>query len=139
MSTSDIPPGTPTGGGAGGAGAAAGPILPFAHKGPAFLPDGSMMAPVRLTALLAALANPVRLRLVRELMDGRPRSIVQLARPLRKDPDLISKHLLILRRAGVLVIVQGMDRRYQFFYLPEHFRPAPGVLDFGVAVIRPGA
>lgn len=85
----------------------------------------------RKLAVLAALANPTRFRMVRELTDGRPRTITQLARVVRRDPDLISKHLDRLRAAGVLARQQGVDRRCQYFYLPGSFLTVPGRIDFG--------
>ena len=90
-----------------------------------------VLPPMRKLQVMAALSNSTRFRMVVELLDGRPRTITQLARVVRRDPDLISKHLQHLRAAGVLVVQQGVDRRCNFFYLPAAFRTTPGRLDFG--------
>lgn len=90
-----------------------------------------IIPPLRKFVVLAALGNPVRFRMVVELCDGRPRTITQLARVVRRDPDLIARHLKLLRRAGVVVLQKGVDRRCSYFYVPAAFRATAGRLDFG--------
>jgi predicted transcriptional regulator len=48
----------------------------------------------------------------------------------------VSKHLRLLREAGLLEWRAGQDRRLLFFSMPEAYRRVPGVLDFGVCTVR---
>lgn len=95
--------------------------------------------PVRLHA---ALGDEVRLGIVRELAAGTALHVQMLAARLGRDPDLISKHLRVLREARVIERVRPpeTDGRQQFHQLP------PGTLrtladgtrevDWQVAVAR---
>jgi DNA-binding transcriptional ArsR family regulator len=97
--------------------------------------------PVRL---LQALADPIRHAVLRELAAGRSRSVQELAGVLKRDPDLVSKHLRVLRDAGAVVVVPAPDGdgRKQHHAVPEAYRrvePAGGpVIDYGVCVLRFG-
>lgn len=90
--------------------------------------------------VLAALANPHRWQFVQLLADGRPRSASAVAERFGRDFDGVSKHLRLLRSAGVLASRRGDDRRQELFFLPSIFRVRDGELDFGFCVFRvPGA
>jgi DNA-binding transcriptional ArsR family regulator len=51
--------------------------------------------------VLAALGSPVRWAIVHLLADGRPRTITEIAAVVGGLPDTVSKHLWLLRRAGL--------------------------------------
>ncbi|MFN0076889.1 MAG: ArsR/SmtB family transcription factor [Prosthecobacter sp.] len=95
--------------------------------------------PVRL---LWALGDAVRLGIVRELAAGQALNVQMLAARLRRDPDLISKHLRVLRDCGAIQRVRPpeTDGRQQFHQLPENsWHPLPeggAAVDWGVALLR---
>lgn len=92
--------------------------------------------PLRAADVFKLLGNRQRWEIVRLLADGLPRTATDLARVLGRDFDGVSKHLRLMREAGVLESRAGEDRRLLLFCLPERFRSAPGVLDFGVCTAR---
>jgi len=63
-----------------------------------------------------------------------------LAAQLGRDPDLVSKHLRVLRDVGVVVAEQdtGGDGRRQLYEVPEEFVTAPGTVDLDFCVLRFG-
>ncbi len=65
------------------------------------------------------------------LADGRAMSATDVAGILKRDFDGISKHLRILRAAGVVRSRPGEDRRVAAFEIAEANRPEPGVLVYG--------
>lgn len=78
------------------------------------------LQPARCARLLAALAAPDRLRIVRCLRDG-PRNVTQIAKALEAPVVNVSHHLTVLRHAG---LVRGAKKgRYMLYSL------APGVLE----------
>lgn len=86
-----------------------------------------------LKHLAAALGHPARLKILKELSGGEPRMVRELAQVARCSPDMASKHLAILRKAGA--VVQGRGRLYQ---IPAHYLTTPGerVVDFGHCRLR---
>lgn len=65
--------------------------------------------------VFAALGDETRLALVVKLADGRPRSIAQLTAGSRLTRQAISKHLGILKRAGMVRSRRsGRERRFEF-------------------------
>ena len=86
--------------------------------------------------VFALLGSESRWPIMRLLADGKPRTATQVAAVLNRDFDGVSKHLRLMREAGLLECQAGEDRRYLLFYLPEAYRRVPGVLDFGVCTIR---
>jgi DNA-binding transcriptional ArsR family regulator len=90
-----------------------------------------------LDALLAAIGAPLRWAILAELGSGEPRMVKEIAQQLRRSPTLISKHMAVLRRAGVVVCGRG-----GLYQIPAHFRAAPDKqhVDFGHCLLRlPGA
>jgi DNA-binding transcriptional ArsR family regulator len=92
--------------------------------------------------LLTAIGEPVRYRLLRELADGTPRSVNDLAARVQREPDATSKHLRVLRDARLVLLVSSPDGdgRKQFHQVPAPFRTrdAAGhlILDFGAVLLR---
>lgn len=69
--------------------------------------------------------------MIKMLADGRALSATDVARVLKRDFDGVSKHLRLLRRAGVVQSRRGTDRRLELFFIPEANRPEPGILVWG--------
>jgi DNA-binding transcriptional ArsR family regulator len=77
------------------------------------------LQPKRCAELLAALAAPERLRIVRYLRDG-PRNVTEISEMLQAPPVNVSHHLHVLRHAS---LVQGEKQgRFVLYSL------CPGVL-----------
>ncbi len=68
--------------------------------------------------VFAALGDPVRLALVEALVDGRPRSIAELAYGLPITRQGVTKHLRVLEGAGVLT-AEHAGRETRFRAEPE--------------------
>lgn len=103
-------------------------------------PDATALLDPR--TVLAAAADPVRFAILRELAGGAALSVNDLAARVGRTPDLMSKHLRVLRDARLVIAVSpaGEDGRKQFHQIPAPFRTrdAAGgtVLDFGAAMLR---
>jgi len=92
-------------------------------------------APVTLDAVerrLTALAHPVRLRLVRTLARG-PHTTGELAQAWDLTPPEVSRHLAVLRRAGLLT--SGRRGRYVHYAVDHQALTAVGA-DLMSAVLR---
>jgi DNA-binding transcriptional ArsR family regulator len=85
---------------------------------------------------LSALGNPVRWQAVKRLAGGAALSASQVASALKRDFDGVSKHLRVLRAAGVVASRPGEDQRFELYYIPATFRPQPGVVDYGFCLLR---
>jgi DNA-binding transcriptional ArsR family regulator len=90
-----------------------------------------LLRPSAAPAFFAALGNPLRWQMVKLLRDGGAMSASQMAKLLSRDFDGVSKHLRVLRQAGVVRSQPGEDRRVEMFYIAEENRPQPGVLQWG--------
>jgi DNA-binding transcriptional ArsR family regulator len=80
---------------------------------------------------LRALGEDTRVRIISLLLDGN-RDVTEIGRELGVSQYNVSKHLRILREAGLLEVQK--DGRQRFYTLPEHIRrraAAAGVLDLG--------
>ena len=86
-----------------------------------------------LELLATALGHSARWKILKELSAGEPRMVQELAKVAGCSPDMASKHLAVLRKAGA--VVQGRGRLYQ---IQKHHLPSPGerVVDFGHCLLR---
>lgn len=84
----------------------------------------------------AALGNPLRWSIYQMLAEGRAMSASEVAAVVKRDFDGVSKHLRVMRAAGVLTSKRGEDRRLELYYIPETIRRADGVVDLGFCAIR---
>ncbi len=104
------------------------------------MPQGSapglVTPPASLPDFFAALGNPLRWEMVKLLATGSAMSATAMAEALHRDFDGVSKHLHILRNAGVLSWRAGEDRRQALYFIPEANRRLDGALDYGSCVIR---
>ena len=93
---------------------------------------GSQPPALSRRKLALALSDEARWVLLAELADGEGRMVKDLARKIGKDSSATSKHLKVLRMAGILRM------RNRLHQLVERFRPAPGTreIDFGHCVMR---
>ena len=76
------------------------------------------MPPDRLSATLAALADPTRRAILARLALGET-SVTELAEPFEMSLPAVSKHLKVLRRAGL--VTQGRQAQWR----PCRLRAAP--------------
>src|SRR5262245_55046621 len=83
------------------------------------------MAPDRLSATFAALADPTRRAILARLATGE-RSVTELAEPFEMSLPAVSKHLRVLERAGL--IARSRDAQWR----PCRLEPAAlqGVVDW---------
>jgi DNA-binding transcriptional ArsR family regulator len=105
-------------------------------------PGVPVAAPDALLKLLQAMAEPLRWAVLGQLATGQRLSVQELGARLQRRPNLVSKHLRVLREAGAVVVVPSPDAdgRKQFYTVPEAFRhideAGRPVLDYGVCALR---
>jgi DNA-binding transcriptional ArsR family regulator len=68
------------------------------------------MSPDQLSTIFAALADPTRRAILARLAQGEA-SVKQLAEPFAISPPAVTKHLKVLRRAGL--ITQGRQAQWR--------------------------
>jgi DNA-binding transcriptional ArsR family regulator len=74
------------------------------------MPSHGQMAPDRLDATFAALADPTRRAILARLAAGEA-SVMELAEPFAMSQPAISKHLKVLERAGLISRGRDAQRR----------------------------
>jgi DNA-binding transcriptional ArsR family regulator len=79
------------------------------------------------TAMMTALAEPNRLRIVELLRDG-PRPVGEIAERLRMRQPQASKHLRVLSEAGIVIVRPAAQQRY-YQLQPDPFRELESWLD----------
>jgi len=79
------------------------------------------------TPVFAALGDQTRLWLVKNLSDGKARSIAKLSVDLNLTRQAVTKHLHVLERAGVVSNVR-VGRESHFSYRPEAIADARSYL-----------
>jgi len=84
------------------------------------------LAEVPLTSVLAALADPLRLGIVRLLADGAERQCGELDTPVSK--STLSHHMKVLRMAGVIRARSEGTRCYAHLRREELDERFPGLL-----------
>jgi len=86
--------------------------------------------------VLAALASDVRWQAMTMMADGMAISASDLAAASGRDVDSAGKHLRVLRTSGAVDWRAGEDTRFTLYFIPEKFRPQPGVVDYGFCMLR---
>ena len=88
---------------------------------------------ITLAGISRVLGDPSRWAMLRELGKGEPLPVSLLARRIGISQDNASKHMAVIRRAGIAQA--GLGRLYS---LAPAFRPAPGAthIDFGHCLLR---
>ena len=87
-------------------------------------------------AVFGALASEFRWAVLQWLATGQRRTASEVAAAFRREFDGVSKHLRLLRDAGVIASAVGEDRREAIYFIPAAFRATPGLLDYGVCQVR---
>ena len=89
------------------------------------LPDSGRM--------VKAIGSPVRWKMLQELSKGEPRTIGELASAAGCNYDNAGRHLIVLRKAGL--VVQGRGRLYQ---IPKQYLSTSGQphVDYGHCLLR---
>lgn len=80
-----------------------------------------------------AMSDPIRWAVLAELSSGEPRMVKELAQKLGRSPGNLSKHMTVLRRAGVVTVGRG-----RLYSIPPQFLAgvSPGHVDFGHCLLR---
>lgn len=83
-------------------------------------------------ALFKAIGSPLRCEILTEMISGEPRMAVEIARKVGITPAMASKHLALLRRAGLIELSR---RNHQ---IPRHFLAGvdAGHVDYGHCLLR---
>lgn len=85
-------------------------------------------------SVFAALGQPVRWRALQLMAEGEVVYPQKLARQMDAHFDTVAKHLRLLLATGAVAARDGEpDTRFTCYYIPEAFRPEPGVVDYGFA------
>ncbi len=90
-------------------------------------------ADARLEAVGGALSDATRWRILLELGKGSALPVGELSKRVGKRPDLVSKHMAMLRKAGLVVRVFSTC-----YTLPPEMLPEPGAstLDLGPCLLK---
>ena len=86
-----------------------------------------------LEVVLFAISSPVRWRILSTLSLGEPLLVVELAERLGRDAGMVSKHLAVLRKAGLVAA-----NRAGLYHIPQPYLPVAGqrVVDLGHCLLR---
>lgn len=87
-------------------------------------------------AVFAALASELRWAVLQMLATGQRLTASDVAAAFRREFDGVSKHMRVMRDAGVVSCEAGEDRRQAVYFIPAIFRATPGVIDYGVCQVR---
>jgi predicted transcriptional regulator len=87
---------------------------------------------ISLGALAKALGDVTRLRILKKLAEGEPLMTLEIARALGIPATNASKHLAVLRKAGV--VVKGRADLYRV--APHWTVPGSQTIDFGIATLQ---
>ena len=87
---------------------------------------------IPFNSLVVSLGAPVRCAILGALSDGQPRMVNEIAKIIGQSPGLVSKHLALLRGAGLVVV----NRR--LYQVPAAYIADAGKrhLDFGHCLLR---
>jgi DNA-binding transcriptional ArsR family regulator len=87
---------------------------------------------ISFDALVTAIGQPTRCAILGKMCDGQPRMVNEIAKMIGRPPGLVSKHLAMLRSAGLVVV----NRR--LYQVPAQYIAAPEKrhLDFGHCLLR---
>lgn len=96
------------------------------------MPSRTLKRSFDCLSAMRALGEPTRLRLVRQFIDG-PKAVTELCESLQVTPYNVSKHLRVLKEAGLLEVEKNGQQR--IYSLAEAFRDKlaenPHTLDLG--------
>lgn len=83
--------------------------------------------------MAASLGHTNRWKILRELSAGEPLMVKEIAERIRISADLTSRHMAVLRRAGLVVCGRG-----NLYAIPKPYLPVPGqrLIDYGHCLLR---
>jgi DNA-binding transcriptional ArsR family regulator len=86
-----------------------------------------------LESVVSGLGDISRWRILSELSAGEPLMVIELAERIGRSSDATSKHLAVLRKAGLVVSGRG-----QLYQIPKQYLPTPGqrIIDYGCCLLR---
>lgn len=88
---------------------------------------------IPLHTVLNIISSPARWRILRELASGDQLMVTEIAERTRQSKDVTSKHIGVLRAAGI--VLQGRNRLYQI--APQFLADkAERLIDFGYCLLR---
>ena len=93
--------------------------------------------------ILRAITEPACYAALRELANGSHPTVAALAKKAGCHPDQMGRHLLRMKKAGLVIRVnpgEAADQRAKYYQVPAEFRSTlpdgTRVLDFGRVVLR---
>ena len=89
-------------------------------------------------AVLAALGNANRLQMINLMARGEALTLSGLVQTTGRSYKAVHKDMDVLLAAGAVAIRRETDGRVGVFYVPEPYRPQPGVVDYGFCAVRFG-
>lgn len=96
-------------------------------------PSATPSPTIPLNTLLSIISSPARWRILREFASGDQLMVTEIAERTRQSKDVTSKHIGILRTAGI--VTQGRNRLYQI--APQFLADkTERILDFGYCLLR---
>lgn len=97
------------------------------------MPASASPSTLSIRSASLALSDPTRWTIINELAGGEPRMVSELAKLTGRSMGVISKHMAVLRKVGIVYIGRG-----RLYHLEKHFIPAPGSegIDFGPCIFR---
>ena len=87
---------------------------------------------IPMPALLTALSDLTRWRMLAAIVEAGPLQVVELAQRLNVPATNISKHITVLRRAGIVT----NDRPKLYGIAPQYQVPGQRAVDLGVCLLR---
>jgi hypothetical protein len=99
---------------------------------------GTTVPALNPTDIFGALSNDIRWRALELMAGGAKIRATDLTAALGRDFDICSKHLSLLARSGAADWERGEDQRTVLYFIPEQYRPQPGVVDYGFCAVRFG-
>jgi DNA-binding transcriptional ArsR family regulator len=88
---------------------------------------------IPLNAVLNVISSPARWRILREFASGDQLMVTEIAERTRQSKDVTSKHIGVLRAAGI--VIQGRNRLYQI--APQFLADkTERLIDFGYCLLR---
>jgi DNA-binding transcriptional ArsR family regulator len=96
-------------------------------------PSAAPSSTIPLDKLLHIISSPARWRILREFASGDQLMVSEIAERTRQSKDVTSKHIGILRNAGI--VIQGRNRLYQI--APQFLADkTERLIDFGYCLLR---
>lgn len=88
--------------------------------------------------VLAALGSAPRLQIIGLMARGEVQTLYGLVEATGRSYKAVHKDMNVLWSAGAVWVKYGEDKRVGWFYVPEQYRPQPGVVDYGCCAVRFG-